>query len=293
MMTWGIQDFVDEKTGEHDDKFSVTLNFPNDDYATDSTTNFLAKMKAFENQIVEDAVKNSEQWWGDKMSKEILKHTFFPFIKYRKDKETKKLDFASPPSIRAKVPKYEEKWGVELYDTESVMIFPCDDPDASPPDFVPKLSNIACVLQCGGVWIGGKGWGLTWRMVQGVVKPRVNDTIYGQCQIQLSPDDVDKLNKQVVDDDEDVVVVAPAPSVEVDDSDDDSDEADAEVVVAPALTPVKKKVIKKKVAVSPPVVAVSPPVVAVSPPVVAEDDDAPVVKKKKVIKKKVAAVVEA
>jgi len=31
------------------------------------------------------------------------------------------------------------------------------------------MSNIACVLQCGGIWIGGKGWGLTWKMIQGVV----------------------------------------------------------------------------------------------------------------------------
>lgn len=276
MMTWGIQDFVNEH-GEHDDKFSVTLNFPNDDYASDATSDFLSKMKAFENQILDDAVKNSEQWWGESMSKELCKHTFFPFLKYRKDKDTKKLDFASPPSIRAKVPKYGDKWAIELYDTESTMIFPCDDPDATPPDFVPKLSNIACVLQCGGVWIGGKGWGLTWKMVQGVVKPRVNNTIYGKCQIQLSSDDVDKLNKQVVEDDVEDVVVAAAPSVEVDDSDDEDENVEVEEA-APVPAPVKKKVVKKKVAAVP---VVAEPVVA---------DAAQVVKKKKVVKKKVAVV---
>jgi len=29
MMTWGISDFVDEKTGESDGKFSMSLVFPN------------------------------------------------------------------------------------------------------------------------------------------------------------------------------------------------------------------------------------------------------------------------
>ena len=43
MMTWGINDFVDEKTGEADGKFSVSLNFPNDEYATPFTTLFLEK----------------------------------------------------------------------------------------------------------------------------------------------------------------------------------------------------------------------------------------------------------
>ena len=44
MKTWGIADFVDEKTGESDGKFSMSLNFPNSDYGTPSTTEFLEKM---------------------------------------------------------------------------------------------------------------------------------------------------------------------------------------------------------------------------------------------------------
>jgi hypothetical protein len=269
MMTWGISDYVNEH-GESDGKFSITLNFPNDDYSTEATNEFLQKMKDFENKILDAAVENSEQWWGESMSREICKHTFFPFLKYRKNKETKKLDYDSPPSVRAKVPKYGDKWSVELYDTESNQMFPCDDPDASPPDFVPKMSNIACVLQCGGVWIGGKGWGLTWKMVQGVVKPRVNNSIYGKCQIQLSTDEKEKINSvPVVNDDDDDAVAATTEAVDtiVDDSDGEAEEEEE----TPEPAPVKKKVVKKKVAAP-----------------VAEEAPAP--KKKKVVKKKVAAV---
>ena len=268
MMTWGISDYVNEH-GESDGKFSITLNFPNDDYSTDATNEFLQKMKDFENKILDAAVDNSEQWWGESMSREICKHTFFPFLKYRKSKETKKLDYDSPPSVRAKVPKYGDKWSVELYDTESNQMFPCDDPDASPPDFVPKMSNIACVLQCGGVWIGGKGWGLTWKMVQGVVKPRVNNSIYGKCQIQLSTDEKEKINSASVvnADDDDVVATTEAVDTIVDDSDGEAEEEEE----TPEPAPVKKKVVKKKVAAP-----------------VAEEAPAP--KKKKVVKKKVVAV---
>jgi len=277
MMTWGISDYVNEH-GESDGKFSITLNFPNDDYSTDATNEFLAKMKAFENEILDAAVKNSSKWWGEDMSREICKHTFFPFLKYRKDKETKKLDYDSPPSIRAKVPKYGNDWKVELYDTENKSLFPSSDPDATPPDFVPKLSNIACVLQCGGIWIGGKGWGLTWKMVQGVVKPRIDNSIYGTCQIQLSSDDKEKINspptKVSDDDDVDAVTTEAVDDTVVDDSDEDEEEV--EPAAAPTPAPVKKKVVKKKVAPS------------------SVDDEASVEKpkKKKVVKKKatVAAV---
>lgn len=279
MMTWGIADYVNEH-GESDGKFSITLNFPNEEYSNEATSEFLKKMKDFESKILDAAVENSEQWWGEKMSREICKHTFFPWIKYRKNKETKKLDLESPPSIRAKVPKYGDKWNVELYDTESNQMFPCDDPDATPPDFVPKMSNIACVLQCGGIWIGGKGWGLTWKMVQGVVKPRVNNSIYGKCHIQLSNDEKEKMNSAPVvnndDDDDDVVDTVDDDVVDtvVDDSDEEATVPveETQVVEAEVVAPVKKKVVKKK---------------AVT---VEEEKPAAAVVKKKVVKKKVTAV---
>jgi len=278
MMTWGIADYVNEH-GESDGKFSITLNFPNEEYSTDATSEFLQKMKDFESKILDAAVENSEQWWGEKMSREICKHTFFPWIKYRKNKETKKLDLESPPSIRAKVPKYGDKWNVELYDTESNQMFPCDDPDATPPDFVPKMSNIACVLQCGGIWIGGKGWGLTWKMVQGVVKPRVNNSIYGKCHIQLSNDEKEKMNSAPVvnnDDDDDDDVVDDVVDTVVDDSDDEATVPveETQVVEAEVVAPVKKKVVKKKAAT----VEEEKPAAAAA------------VVKKKIVKKKVTAV---
>jgi len=274
MMTWGITDFIDDK-GESDGKFSISLNFPNDEYKTPATTLFLDKLKAFENQILDDAVANSELWWGEQMSRELCKHTFFPFLKYSKNKDTKKIDYTKPPSIRAKVPCYNDKWAVELYDTNSNLIFPSEDPTQTPPDFVPKLSNIACVLQCGGIWIGGKGWGLTWKMVQGVVKPRVSDSVYGKCHINLSSEDKEALESQPAPVDEDAV---EEEKKVVDTTAEDSDE-EVEAAPAPAPTPAPaKKVVVKKAAEPAPAPAPAPAPVAAEEPA-----------KKMVIKKKVVA----
>jgi len=261
MMTWGISDFVDEK-GESDGKYSISLNFPNDEYKSKATDDFLLKLKDFENQILDDAVKNSELWWGEEMSREVVKHTFFPFLKYSKNKDTKKIDYTRPPSIRAKVPYYDGKWAVEIYNPSSELIFPCDNSMMTPMDFVQKLSNVACVLQCSGIWIGGKGWGLTWKMIQCVVKPREVVSVYGKCHIELSSEDVDKLSKPVVAsdtltvedvDDADVEPsMNPVVSTEVEDSDVE-DAAPVKVAPAPAPVPVaaveahKKKIVKKKV----------------------------------------------
>jgi hypothetical protein len=281
-MTWGIADFVDEKTGESDGKYSMSLNFPSNDYSTPATTDLLNKLKEFENQILDDAVRNSEAWFGEEMSREVAKHTFFPFLKYSKDKVTKKFDFSKPPSMRAKVPNYDNRWAIEIYDTSSKRIFPIENPSESdkmltPMDFIPKQSNVACVLQCGGLWFGGKGWGLTWKLNQCVVKPREIVSVFGRCHIQLSTDEISKMDSQVAPDDEDEES-SPAvaqTSTEVEDS---GDEGDAEVKGEPEPEPVKplvKKVVKKAV--------VPEPVEEVAPAA----DEAP--KKKTVVKKKVVA----
>jgi hypothetical protein len=267
--SWGIGDWTDEKTGESNGKFTISLCFPSPDYKTEATTECLEKLEAFQNQILDDAVKNSEAWWGEQMSREVLKHTFFPFIKYPKDKVSKKIDPTKGPSMSAKVPNYDGAWKVEIYDASRKLLFPNPANQLlTPIDFVPKKSKVACVLQCGGIWIGGKGWGVTWKLTQCVVKPPEVVSVFGTCHI---PDDVcDTINKQPApnkEDDEDDADEDDTPAsipTQVADSDDDEPEP-----VVEEVKPVKKVV--KKAAPEPETV---PAVVEEAP-------------KKKIVKKKV------
>ena len=280
MMTWGISDYVNEQ-GESDGKFSMSLNFPNSEYTTDATDEFLSKLKDFENQILDDAVKYSDAWFGEELSREVVKHNFFPFIKYSKDKLTKKIDNTKPPSLRARVPCYNGKWDIEIYDTKAERIFPCENDSLTPMDFVPKMSNVACVIQCGGLWFGGKGWGITWRVKQIVVKPREVVSIFGKCHVNLSTEDIETMEKEPAV--SDTVGDNHVNSLQVEDSDEEEEEEEEEEEVeepapAPEPEPVKKKRTVKK--------AVKEEEVAVSVP---EDVEIQVPKKKTVKKKAVAA----
>jgi hypothetical protein len=200
-----------------------------------------------------------------------VKHNFFPFLKYSKDKLTKKIDPTKSPSIRARVPNYNAKWGVEVYDTSSNLLFPCDNENMTPMDFVPKKSQVATVLQCGGLWFGGKGWGVTWKVNQCVVKPQEVVSVFGKCHIQLSADDIKTMNTDTTNENEDEDESLPASKqsvdVTVDDSEDEAELEEKEPEPEPEPAP-KKKVVKKAS--------------------VAADDDAPA-PKKKVVKKKVVA----
>ena len=269
MTTWGISDFVDQTTGVSDGKFSISLSFPNQEYATKNSTMFLDKVKAFETAILNEAVKNSELWWGEKLTLDILKYSFFPILKFPKIKGTKKADMTKSPTLSAKVPFYEKdnRWNVELYDTNGSLIFPCENEEMTPAHFVPKLSNVACVLQCGGIWIGGKGWGVTWKLVQAVVKPKEVVTVFGKCHIKLSEDEKNTIENHDAEAEEEVESIpAPDPKAQtmVEDSDEEEEPVKSEPVkpvskpVAPvvveekpetpvAVAPVEKKIVKKVV----------------------------------------------
>lgn len=274
LMTWGISDFANDD-GTSDGKFKISLNFPNPEYKTRDTDTFLQKMLDFQGQVVEDAVANSELWFGKKKSKELVEDTFFPFMKYPKmkdaaNKSTGIPDTSRPPSMSAKVPRYEDadgtvRWECDLYDTNYNVIFPAPGSDITPVDLVPKLSKIACTLQCTGIWIGGKGWGLTWKFIGGVVKPKTTEPIRGVCHIKLSETDREELEKpetETEDVDEDVPQPEATPvkttvQTVVDDSDDErepvvvetQEEPQEEPPVAVAPKTIVKKVVKKKVTV--------------------------------------------
>ena len=269
LMTWGIADFANDD-GSSDGKFKISLNFPNPEYKTKDTDSFLNKMIEFQSQVVDDAVTNSELWFGKKKSKELVEDSFFPFVKYPKvkdaaNKSTGVADTSRPPSISAKVPRYEDtdgtvRWECDLYDTQYKQIFPKDGSDVTPVDLVPKLSKIACTLQCTGIWVGGKGWGLSWKMISGVVKPKMVEAMRGVCHIKLSDADMEELEKPETDDIEEETVVAEPKTVfkepvkeviitEVEDSDNEEDSSVVEAPVVEAPKTVIKKVVKKKVAV--------------------------------------------
>lgn len=288
MKTWGIKDFVNEE-GESDGKFKLELQFPSEQYKTAEAEELLSKLKEFEGKVIDDAVKNSELWWGKKKSKELVEDAFFPFLKYPKN-EKKNPDLTKAPGMKPKMPIYNGEWKTRVFDVDYNTIFPNKETsEATPLDFVPKGSEVISGLKCNGVWIGGKGWGLTWQVEQIIVKPRMVTTVNNDiCHLKVSDSDRAKLSKPPqltieVPNSDDSYPETPSisrlqpESTEVPDSDDEG-ENDMEEPIMVIEEPVKetvpvKKVIKKFVA---PVVEET--VIDAPPP------PAPI---KKVIKKKV------
>ena len=108
------------------------------------------------------------------------------------------------------------------------------------------------MIQCGGIWFANGKFGVTWKLVQAVVKPK--ESLKGKCHIVLSAEDkkILEADNVVESDDENNVndsdgedVVANEVAAEIEAAEDEnSDEPEPEP--EPAKPPPKKKRAVKK-----------------------------------------------
>ena len=197
MLTWGVQDFTDEKSGKV--TYDLALQFPNDGFETPATKKFLANIAAFEKRIKEDAITNSKEWFSKpKMTSDAVDALWTPILKYPKNKDTLEPDMTRAPTLKVKLPFWDGQWKeLELYDVDMQPIFPdASNPALSPKDLIAKGSHIAVSIQCGGIWFANGKFGVTWKLFQAIVKPKMS--LKGKCHIKLDDDEKTKIVAQVV-----------------------------------------------------------------------------------------------
>ena len=123
MLTWGVTEWVDEKSGRK--SYDMNLQFPREDYSTPNTEKFLENMIAFENKMKQDAVANSKEWLNKtKVSAEVVDALWTPMLRYPKNQETGEPDMDRPPTLRVKLPYYDDEFKCELYNMQQERVFP-------------------------------------------------------------------------------------------------------------------------------------------------------------------------
>lgn len=258
MLTWGLNERVDEDTGRV--SYDISLQF--DPSAHSSIASFLEAMKELEEKVKNDAVENSKLWFGkSKMTRDVVDVLMYPILKYPKDKDSGELDYSRNPTLKLKVPYWEDKFNVELYDMDRKVLYTpprkgaSNDEVLTPMDHLPKGANIKGLIQCTGLWFAGGKWGMTWKLVQAMVRKPVRLVGSGSCQIADDSDDEElgeALNKKSPD---------VSSSQKVDDSDseeeeednagptfptDDDEDDNAVEEPSPPPAPKKKKVVRRK-----------------------------------------------
>ena len=251
MLTWGVNEYTDDKTGKK--TFDMALQFPNQEYNNPECVAFLKNMQELEKRIKDDAITNCKEWLNKpKMVAEAVEALWTPMLKYPRDKATEEPDHSRAPSLKVKIPFWDDVFkNVELYNEASVQVFPNDD-NNSIGDYIVKGTNVATLIQCGGIWVANGKFGVTWKLFQAVVKPRT--TLSGKCHIVLSEKDKEKLTVPLDDDVSEEVVnnvtEVPDSDDEVDLSEQKNTQEKEEEVEAKQVqvedAPKKKRIVKKK-----------------------------------------------
>jgi hypothetical protein len=273
MLTWGVNEWVDEGNGSC--KYDMALQF--DPQKSDAQSKFLSALKDFQEKVADDAVTNCKKWFGKKMSREVVDALMYPMLKYRKDKETGEPDYTANPTMKIKIQAWEGRYNTEIYDMNKKALYlppkfgkgsegnkaPGQEAVSTPIDFVPKASHVKGLIRCNGMWFAGGKCGVTFQLVQIQVRPPTRLVGSGNCHIMDDSDDedieadLDKNDEKEKEEEQEVDEYSAAkPSFE-DDEDEETEETETEEAVEteeaaeeevekPPTPKKKKKIVRRK-----------------------------------------------
>ena len=253
MLTWGVNEWADDSGGYV--KYDHNLQF--EAGKSQSQVVLLDILKQVDEKIMTYASENGKKWFGKKMSRPVVEALFYPTLKYRKDKETGEADLSSQPSWKHKIPCYDSRFNVEVYDMNRQPLYlppkygkalegnkaPGQGTDTTPIDFIPKASHCKGLARCQGIWFAGGKFGVTWQELQTQVRPPARLVGSGTCFVADDDDDdfesylAQKEAEEEVE--EEIAEIAQA-------ADEEDDEEEEEVVQAAPEPKKKKKVVRRK-----------------------------------------------
>jgi hypothetical protein len=260
ILTWGAQEGQDQQknlTG----KYTMSLQFPTQEYSNHDLDAFLKSMKALENKVKADALIYSKEWFGKTISSpEVMEEKFNVMLRHPKIKGTQEPDLSKPPTLTVKIPCWNGSWKPEIYDEDGVPLYVNGKVNShlSPLEYIKPKTHVICLIQCGGLWFVNGKVSITWNLKQAIVqKPK--QSLEGVCLLRPKAEDKEKMKQlpppEETIDDGDIV-----SNVIVEDSDGEEDvktemvaaevtetlQQVQSVVTQPTEEPQKKRVVKKK-----------------------------------------------
>lgn len=184
MTTWGLN-AQESKEDPNKLKYSLAHQFPNNEYPSPECDAFLAKIKAFEDHIVDLMTRESLNMWGKTKSRELVLDQFVSSLKYPGPIGQKRYHEA--PTWQPKIRVYsdpnsgKDDWKLEIYNAQRNRVFPNNE-HISVEQLLPKLAQCRSLAKCA-IYISGAAWGITWDLQQTmVVAEKINRSINGVCQ---------------------------------------------------------------------------------------------------------------
>ena len=256
MLTWGVNERVDEQSGRVSYDFSLQF----EGNTSSSQDKFLERMKEFQEKLKADAVANSKAWFGkSKMSPDVIDALMHPILKYPQMKDgSGEPDYDRFPTMKVKLPYWDGRFTVELYDMNKKPMYlpPKKDstevPSRSPVDLLPKGAHLNGIIQCNGMWFAGGKFGVTWKLLQACTVLPTRLVGGGTCHVEDDSDDEEAMETLNRRREAEEAAMADDDDEEEEDADEEEDEEESvqqeveEEVEEEVVKPKKKKKVVRR-----------------------------------------------
>lgn len=135
-------------------KYTIPVNLTT---STTSSANFLTFLKDMDKHVLDSAVENSKVWFGKQQKEKVISAFYNSMVKYSKDKETGGVNDKYPP-----------KFSIPVIVCDNEIVNKCfnDDKEVVKLNTIEKNTRIRVILQCTGMWLVDKKFGVSWKVVQ-------------------------------------------------------------------------------------------------------------------------------
>jgi hypothetical protein len=169
MLSFGINSWRDPKNHNTDPVYTITMSFVGMEN-NPKLAEFYKVISLIDEWALESASKNSWDWLSRKnLSIETIKSIYNPCIKIPLDSTTG-VPSGKPHSIKIKIKGKEGGFQTTFFDKEKNVI---------PGQDIEKVFNVGsytrAMIQCTGFWTTAGKVGLSWKILQMIVEPRINN----------------------------------------------------------------------------------------------------------------------
>lgn len=145
-------------------KYDLLLGFDGRD-TREILNTFYTKIEELDNKLIDDGMENSMNWLGKKMnSREVTEELYTPMIRHSRDKNTGEINDKYPPTFKLTVPCRDGKFQCDVYGPNNNEI------DLSTVNL--QGAKVIAIIQCVGIWVVGKKFGCSWKVLQMKITPR-------------------------------------------------------------------------------------------------------------------------
>jgi hypothetical protein len=219
-------------------KYKVNLSF-RDRAQAKKVAAYYELLETIDNFVLAHAAEkeNAKKWFKlPGATRDMVGAFFTPSIRVSKDKDGNPKDYPPVHSVALKTTYGSGAFETTLYDEQKRRL-----ESVTPLDVLRKGAEITGVVDCGGVWVGDKKFGITWKLTQARVDVPAQGTDLG-CVI-ADEDEVD---------DEEIAAApksraaAPAAPMHEEEEENEDGEDDEGEILEPVPVPVKAPVSVKK-----------------------------------------------